>query len=412
MSLSTLRESSVILIDYTTYTPWLHQLQTRCVSLDVWELIDPAKNTLPKTKPIIPTEPDIAAYEPKSSLGFDEGGTIVMPSAPSELSANGLKAWKENTEFYKFRLETYKAADREYREERANLDKVVVFIQNTVSPNLMKSCCKPGDSLRAWISNLKQTVGIDAREERLRARQRFLAALKPMRNPGNWDTWLNEYDQAATNAESEGVAEVQVMQDIVQDFLDAVLKVAPTWTSGFMDYGQREVNMTRKEMMKRFREHMSMNHPIKGRQQRAAFAAGDASFLAAGGASTPGTDRDASRAADNASSTLPSQGSRGRPRNKRSFGQATISKQSSKGDTAAARGSNCPACEQRHGLENCYYVYKDKAPQWFVPRSGIAAMVSWRLEHDTDLQELLRGEKRYRGKGNNSAFSTFATSTE
>lgn len=410
MSLSTLRDSSVILIDYTTYTPWLHQLETRCVSLDVWELIDPAKSTLPKTKPIIPTEPDITAYEPKPNLGFDEGGIIVMPSAPSELSSNGLKAWKENTEFFKLRLESYKAADREYREERANLDKIVVFIQHTVSPNLMKSCCKPGESLRVWVSNLKQTVGIDAREERLRARQRYQVALKPMRHAGSWDTWLNEYDQAATNAETEGVAEVQVMQDIVQDFLDSVLKVAPTWTSGFMDYGQREVNMTRKEMMKRFREHMSMNHPIKGRQQRAAFAAGDASFLAAGGASTPGTDRDASRAADNASSTLTTQGSRGRPRNKRSLGQGTKSKQSSTEDTAAAGGANCPACEQRHGLENCYYVHKDRAPEWFVPRKGMAMMVSWRLEHDADLQELIRGEKRSRTHGRNtSAASTTST---
>lgn len=407
-----MREPSVVLIDYTTYTPWMHQLQTRCVSLDVWELIDPAKTTLTKTKPSIPTEPNITAYEPKASLGIDDDGTIAVPSAPSELSANGLKAWKENTEFFKLRLETYKAADREYREERANLDKIVVLIQHTVSPNLMKSCCKPGESLRTWVTNLKQTVGIDAREERLRARHRYQSALKPMRQAGSWDTWLNEYDQAATNAESEGVAEVQVMQDIVQDFLDSVLKIAPTWTSGFMDYGQREVNMTRKEMMKRFREHMSMNHPIRGRQQRAAFAAGDASFLAAGGASTPGTDRDASRVADSASSTSTTQGSRGRPRNKRSIGQATTSKQSSKGDTAAAEGSNCPACEQRHGLDNCYYVYKEKAPQWFVPRSGIAAMVSWRLEHDTDLQGLLRGEKRFRANGRNSSSNTFNTTTQ
>ena len=412
MSLSTLRESSVVLMDYTTYTPWLHQLETRCVSLDVWEMIDPAKNTLPKTKPKMPTEPDITAFEPKASLGPSVDGTVLLPSVPTELSANGLKAWKEMIDFFKLRLESYKAADREYREERASLDKVVVFIQHTVSPNLMKSCCKPGESLRAWLVKLKQTVGIDAREERLRARQRYLAALKPMRQASSWDTWLTEYDLAATNAETERVAEVQDMQDIVQDFLDSVLKIAPTWTSGFKDYGQREVNMTRKEMMKRFREHMSMNHPIKGRQQRGAFAAGDASFLAAGGASTPGADRDASRAADNASSAPTIQGSRGRPRNKRSIGQATTYGQSSKGDAAAAGGTDCPACEQRHGLENCYYVYKEKAPQWFMPRSGIAAMVSWRLEHDTNLQELLRGEKRNRVKGKNNTSNTSATSTE
>jgi hypothetical protein len=46
--------------------------------------------------------------------------------------------------------------------------------------------------------------------------------------------------------------------------------------------------------MKRFREHVNKYHPAKGSQHSGVFAAGNDSFLAAGGASTPGTDRDAS----------------------------------------------------------------------------------------------------------------------
>jgi hypothetical protein len=239
----------------------------------------------------------------------------------------------------------------------------------------MKNCCKPGESIRTWLISLKETVGIDAEEERLRARHRYLAALKPMRQAGTWDTWLSEYDHAATNAETEGVSEIQNMQDIVQDSLDSVMKVAPTWATIFQDYGRRERNMTRKEMMKRFREHMSKYHPTKGRQQKGAFAAGNVSSLAAGGESTPGTDRDASHVADGALSTPTTLGSRGRPRQKRNIGQRTISKQSLTEDTAAAEGRKCPACEQRHGLENCYYVHNENTPEWFAPRPGIAAMV-------------------------------------
>ena len=52
--------------------------------------------------------------------------------------------------------------------------------------------------------------------------------------------------------------------------------------------------MARKEKMKRFREHLSKYRPAKGSQHWGAFAAGNDSLLAAGGASTPGTDRDAS----------------------------------------------------------------------------------------------------------------------
>lgn len=389
---------AVILTDYTMYTPWLQQLETRCASLDVWSQINPARDVYPKPKPRVPTAPDISKYERKPALGVDADGEPLLPEVPSELSSNGLKAWKEDNDYWKSRLESYKIADRDYREERSNLDKVVVFIQQSVSTHLMKNCCKPGEPIRSWLISLKKTVGIDADEERLRARHRYLAALKPMRQPGNWDTWLIEYDHAATNAETEGVAEIQNIQDVIQDFLDSVMKIAPTWATTFQDYGRREDGMTRKDMMKRFREHMSKYHPTKGKYQRGAFGTGNTLFLAAGGESTPGMDRDASAIADSASSTPTTQGSRGRPRQKRTIGQSTTSKQSLTGDTAAAGGAKCPACEQRHRLEDCYYVYKDKAPEWFTPRSGIAAMVRHRMEHDTDLQEQLRSGKRARTK--------------
>lgn len=383
-------------MDHTTYTPWLQQLETRCVSLNVWDQIDPKKSILPKTKPIIPSEPIISMYEGRQNLGPDEEGDPRLPKLPSELTVNGLKAWKEDTEYYKLQLESFKIKDRAYNEERSNLDKIVVFMQSSVSPHLMKNCCKPGETIRAWLISLRDTVGVEAEEERLRARYRYLAALKPMRQPSNWDTWLNEYDHAATDAETETVGELQNIQDVIQDFLDAVMKVAPTWTTIFQDHGRREKSITRKDMMKRFREHMTKYHPLKGKQRGGAFVAGNKSTLAGGGESTPGTERDASHAAEDASSTPTTQGSRGRPRQKRTFGQSTISKQSSTEDTAAARGVKCPACEQRHELENCYYVHIKNAPEWFTPRAGIAAMVRHRLENDTSLQEQLQGLKRSR----------------
>jgi hypothetical protein len=232
-----------------------------------------------------------------------------------------------------------------------------------------------------------------------------------MKQPTNWDTWLIEYDHAASTAEAEKVAEVQNIQDVMRDFLRAIMKVAPTWEVTFKENGRREKGMTRRQMMKRFREHMSDHYPVKGKQQRAAFAASGVSFPADGGESTQGAERDASRAADDASSASTTQGGRGRPQKKRNFGQTTTSKQSSTEDTAAAGGKVCPACGQRHRLDKCYYVYKDKAPEWFVPRSGTTMMVSWRLEHDADLQELIRGEKRSRANGNNTS-SVSATSTK
>ena len=73
-----------------------------------------------------------------------------------------------------------------------------------------------------------ETVGVDKEEERERARSRYLTALKPMKQASTWDAWLAEYDHAATEAETEKVAEAQQINDMIRDFLAAVMKVAPT----------------------------------------------------------------------------------------------------------------------------------------------------------------------------------------
>ena len=90
---------AVFLTDYTMYTPWLQQLETRCASLDVWDQIDPTQTMPSKSKPRMLTAPDITKYERKPTLGLDEDGAPLLPEVPSELSANGLKAWKEDNNY-------------------------------------------------------------------------------------------------------------------------------------------------------------------------------------------------------------------------------------------------------------------------------------------------------------------------
>ena len=125
--------------------------------------------------------------------------------------------------------------------------------------------------------------------------------------------------------------------------------------------------MNRKEIMKRFRDYMSLYY-LKGRQQKGAFAASEASYLAGSGASTQDTDRDASLVPDSASSDQPKQGLRRKSSlKKRLAGQLTISKQSQNRDKAAAGGTKCPACGLRYLLANCLYIDDDNALDWFKP---------------------------------------------
>ena len=270
----------------------------------------------------------------------------------------------------------------------------MAFIQSTVSPYLLRTCCLPDNSLRQWITDLQLTVGVDEQIEQERARERYLASLKPMRSVLHWDTWLAEYDEAATEATKYRVAELSQLNVITKDFLAAVNKVAPIWSTNFQDNGRFAAGMSRKEMMKRFREHMMTNHPLRSGKHKAAFVSDGASNLAEGGATTQSTDRDASRA-----ESAPSNGNRGRPRNQRTAGKNDSKlKRPSDQEPASTGGAKCPACGQRHGIRDCYYVNPDKAPEWWKPNEIINELFKFKLTHDASFQGLIRGQSRARSR--------------
>ena len=388
MMASSQRDPTVTLRDYTDYTAWITQLQVRCVVHDIWNKVKPIATTPLLAKPIQVRAPIVSEYTPAAN--------IDIPTRPSELSTTGQKAFKEDLEYYKILVEQYKSDRHEYEKEQASLQHIIAFIQSTVSPYLLRTCCLPEQPLKQWIINLKLTAGIDEQIEE-RARDRYLAALKPMTTASNWDTWLVEYDQAATEAEIYRVAELSQLNVITRDFLTAVNQVAPIWSTNFQDNGRFAAGMSRKEMMKRFREHMMANHPLRSGRHIAAFVSDDASYLAEGGAITQSSDRDTSHA-----ESAPSK-NRGRSRNQRQTGKNNVrTKRPLDHEPAITGGAKCPACGQRHSIRDCYYVNQDKAPEWWKPNETISELIEFKRKNDATFQGLIRGQSRPRSRTPNT----------
>ncbi|KAF7441538.1 hypothetical protein A1F99_141460 [Pyrenophora tritici-repentis] len=397
-TIQTQRDATVILTDSSNWIPWYRQLKLKCQSQGIWPLLDPEGVRLQRIQPEAPLPPDISQYEPSSSPSAASSHTTrnargntrgsaqdttemstttsripTIPTRVSELSEKGQEAYKEDRDDYKLRLESYKIRERDYQEESNKISKMVEHILTT------------NGTPRDWITALQDTVGVDEDEERARARERYQAALKPMRSTTNWETWLNEYDQAATRAETLEVAEVMQTQAVIDDFLGSVSKMASTWTAGFQGPGYDKKAMNRKRMMKLFREYMSLQYPSRGKP-KSAFAVED-SYAASGE-----PDSDTLRDASSVELRAPSNQGRGNPRqsNKRKMdGQSTRTKQIPERNSAKA-GDICPACEQRHEISDCYYVNKAKAPEWFKPNRGIARLVQYKLENDTNLQRTMQ----------------------
>jgi hypothetical protein len=94
MSLANMREflSLMILSDFSSWTPWLQQLETRSVLLNVCELIAPTATKIARIELTFPSQPSITKYKEQASLGVDNNGKRLLPENPSDLTQNGIKA--------------------------------------------------------------------------------------------------------------------------------------------------------------------------------------------------------------------------------------------------------------------------------------------------------------------------------
>ena len=411
--------AAVMLRDEHDYRAWYNQLQARCISYNIWDQVNPTTVIPRLAVPTEPTMPDFSIYAPASTLAAG-----VIPQRPSDLSSVGLRAYKEDLEFYKLQMERYKSAYARYKAEESNIQHITAFIQSTVMAHLQQSCCRPNQSVRDWITNIRTQVGITDEAEREQARQRYHSALKSPRSANSWDTWLAEYNQAATEAETLNVPDITQFRSVAVDFMSAVNKVAPMWAATFQSNGIDQASMTRQTMMRRFREYMMLNHPItRGRSQKAVFAVDDPSvFLAANSNADQRVDGDAHHvetgnshgrkrgrpryqrtASEESDHDRQAPGSsypqRGRGKSGRSYAYGNSAKAdavSGKSAIAYARSSKCPACDMGHALRDCFYIYNEKAPEWWEPNPRTAQFVELRREHDAELQSLLRAQGRPR----------------
>ncbi|PZD24358.1 hypothetical protein A1F97_11142, partial [Pyrenophora tritici-repentis] len=200
------QNATVLLRDEHDYRAWYSQLQARCVTYNIWEQVNPDGTKLPLMEPFPPELPECADYAP--STGLPAGAN---PTRLSDLSSAGQRAYKDDLEIYKLKMEQYKTKYARYKTEITNLQHIMILVQSTVAVHLQRTCCPPDGSIRDWIKNLRAHVGITIETEREQARQRYYSALKPPRSANNWDTWLAEYNQAVTEAETLKISKIDAM---------------------------------------------------------------------------------------------------------------------------------------------------------------------------------------------------------
>ncbi|KAG6035285.1 hypothetical protein E4U19_004943 [Claviceps sp. Clav32 group G5] len=347
-------DAPIILCSDEQWTAWLHQIQSCAVAYNIWDNINP-----------------------DHPVPF-----LEKPKTPDVLT-RGCKASEEDRDYRSILHDRFMLEFDEYSIEQENKHHLFDLIVSTVESHLQASYFNPDRSLHEWISALKGALWIDDLSEKERARKRYHEALEPMQNPQHWNAWLAEYNEAASLAKLHGVPEVLQIHALMKDFSSSVANIAPRWAATFLDIGSFEPLMSRKEMVRRFREHMKVQYPLDLGKPRAG-----ASATADDGAATRGNKRNASSAADNAP---PVKRNKQRKAPPHSSSQAS-SKKRQRGREPANSGERCPACGERHGIKGCYYIHQELAPRWWKPKRSTQSLIELRSKNDTAFQALLREE--------------------
>lgn len=181
------RDATFILTESNNWTAWYRQLKIRCESLNIWALADPEGSQEPKPKSRLQLPLVLSNYESIATLPLstttasssrtrgntqlsqrEEPVVVDIPTRVSDLTTTGQEEHQEYRKDYKMRIETYRFLKKEYNEEHAKYEKLLVYILGTVSSHLQLSCCYTGNSVREWIKSLQETVGVDPEEERIR----------------------------------------------------------------------------------------------------------------------------------------------------------------------------------------------------------------------------------------------------
>ena len=371
---------------------WDHQFKIKAVAARLWEHIDQDEPLLKK-----PKMPLIELYQREANARPPAASTRARPQTveqPGESSQSGdqsqtiepdddqvptgdLTAKARAT--LQLDMQYYTQAEKEFREQDGAVQKLKKWVTDTVVPHYVEVACGATESLAQWYRNLKEHVGISDIRSQISAREQYKEALKPLTKSKDWSNWLSNWEKAISLAQKKKVPEALSTTAWITDFLLAVRPIAEHWTTSYRITQKKQIEkglITFREIANDFREEIgSMRFGQKGRVPTIAKGAFGPSFA---GQDNP--DQDATGDAQRNSVEVAS-GRRARPSGKRT--------RLPDEDTSLS-GRSCVACGLPHPVTRCYYVFPEKAPQWFVENPELRSAVESLLKSDSALQEQVR----------------------
>lgn len=381
------KDSLIVLTNANDFYTWNREFQSKAVSLDLWDYLDPNVRIPWPKRPVMP---DVSNYpkalttpstSTRSSTAVDhETIDVDPPRSIMEMTATGRAAYTADSNNYNARI-------REYSDHVKTVNQLKNWVLETVSRNYKDTKLQPTATLDEWYEELcsigTHLQGSLMHQARNDYRQFIDASAK--RPPKDLGAWATEWEGKLALAIMHGAKDLKESYNQVTDLDKALGATYPEWITSFRQINRsriKEGTLDYTETAAALREEAGFRLAAKPKPK---------GTLHKGAFPTYGHTDEAEDEIEVEMPTPPTsdrrRGStpRGRPRGRgNSKGGLASSGKRPRTDTIPT-SNECKLCLQFHPLDKCWYIFSDLATENWIPNPVVQKMIQRRIEEDLEL---------------------------
>ncbi|KAL3708735.1 hypothetical protein TMatcc_006719 [Talaromyces marneffei ATCC 18224] len=267
---------------------------------------------------------------------------------------------------FNVRLNLYKQRYFEWSEQKKAIEQIFIWMKQTVSPSYHKTYIAVTANWKEAYINLKEQVNQGRFISQRRIKDEYdqhLRSLKP--STRDLEAWITKWEELLLEAERKSMVIADDVLDWSTRFLDAIRPLDDAWTTAYEITIEEKIEdgtLTRRELANAFRRNLrKIRNRRPSRIYRGSFAVQEERM-------DDNSDEESYHYGRQPSRSL--ERKRGRTRSRsRSIGPPRKKKNQGPEQYQTTRPV-CEACEGWHLLQFCYYLFKNLAPEEFIPRWG------------------------------------------
>ncbi|EEA25069.1 conserved hypothetical protein [Talaromyces marneffei ATCC 18224] len=301
---------------------------------------------------------------------------------------------------FNVRLNLYKQRYFEWSEQKKAIEQIFIWMKQTVSPSYHKTCIAVTANWKEAYINLKEQVNQGRFISQRRIKDEYdqhLRSLKP--STRDLEAWITKWEELLLEAERKSMVIADDVLDWSTRFLDAIRPLDDAWTTAYEITIEEKIEdgtLTRRELANAFRRNLrKIRNRRPSRIYRGSFAVQEERM-------DDNSDEESYHYGRQPSRSL--ERKRGRTRSRsRSIGPPRKKKNQGPEQYQTTRPV-CEACEGWHLLQFCYYLFKNLAPEEFIPRWGPRMRAKKFAEDHPDLVKKIKKMHLEEGASNAQDF--------